>query len=87
MGSIQTPSSETNQADAVRDGRRPAAFVVSLPQRRPGRSPGSFVSPQLEDRVSARARDERGAITTASWTASALPNLQQEIAAHGSADS
>lgn len=49
--SIWTPSLGTNQADAVRDGSRPAVFVVSPPQRRPGWSPGLFVSPQLEPHV------------------------------------
>lgn len=62
---------ETNQADAVRDGSRPAVFVVSLPQRRPGRSRGLFVSPRLEPHMarigSACACAERGSTTTASW--------------------
>lgn len=61
---------ETSQADAVRDGRQPAVFVGSLPQRRLGWSQDLFVSPRLERlgeiRVSARARDEHGSTTTAS---------------------
>lgn len=43
-----TQSFETSQADAVGDGRRPAVFVGSLPQRRLGWSQDLFVSPGLE---------------------------------------
>lgn len=85
FGSIWTPSLETNQADAVRDGNRPASVcrvtswlesgIVCVP---------ATEAPRGEDRVSARARDERGTITTASWT---HRDLQQEAATHGSADS